>query len=129
MLVISYFNSRTTITENNKCWNLFCIKYSILRVLKLLKRRKEVCRCKMLFYFSQQDEGHQSPVTVNIENLCVTSYGGIDDEQLNSLESWLAVYLSFTDVTIEDGVPKAELQEGQDALHAHADQVKKSFWQ
>ena len=40
-----------------------------------------------------------------------------------SLESWLSVYLSFVEVTSEDGIPKAELQDGQDALHAHADQA------
>ena len=40
-----------------------------------------------------------------------------------SLESWLSVYLSFVEVTSENGIPKAELQDGQDALHAHADQA------
>jgi len=65
----------------------------------------------------------QDPMTVKIENLCVTSYGGMDEEQLNILDSWMSVCLSFTDLTSENGIPKAELQEGQDALHAYADQV------
>jgi hypothetical protein len=55
------------------------------------------------------DEINQSPVAVNLENLCVTSYGGVDEEQLNTLESWLSVYLSLTDITVENEVPKAEL--------------------
>ncbi len=55
------------------------------------------------------DEINQSPVAVNLENLCVTSFGGVDEDQLNTLESWLSVYLSLTDLTVENGVPKAEL--------------------
>ena len=70
-----------------------------------------------------KDETSQEPMTVNIENLCVTSYGGMDEEQLGAIESWMSTSLSFTDLRIEDGVPKAELQDGQDALHAFADQV------
>ena len=62
-------------------------------------------------------------MTVNIENLCVTSFGGMDEEQLGAIEAWMSTCLSFTDLGIDDGVPKAQLQEGQDALHAFADQV------
>jgi hypothetical protein len=63
-----------------------------------------------------------------VENLYLTSYGGIDEEQINCLESWLAVCLSFTDLTVDNGIPKAELQEGQEPLHAHADQVRHNLY-
>ena len=67
-------------------------------------------------------------MSVNIENVCVTSYGGVEEDQLNCLDAWMLTYLSFTDFETDNGVPKAALLDGQDALHAHADQVRTSQW-
>ena len=77
------------------------------------------------------DIEQKGPTEVIIEQQATSSYGVVDQEQLNSLEAWLEVCLEHSNVMIEnndcdsDGVPLFKSIEGIEMLSAFADEASR----